>query len=735
MTIPPATPTGLTTGSQHDGVGNPAATSDLRPDHARRTLLLTWACVLAGILMLVFLSQRVERTSDERAYQLAGRELLKRKGLHVGEQLFQGPLILLGTQLTDDQELSVNSEAGLLRARLGMLVFPALLLIALTLWSRRALGERAGLITAFLAATNPTFLAYGPLLSSDIAFTATTVLASWFCWRWLQRPSIPTLVVFGVMLGATMATKYTGALTCAALGFSGIIASLMGFDAWPSRTGASRGLLLRLLGATVAIGIAAAIALGFVYSAYLFASPPFSASSIGDLTSSMLRAVATMPLGSSLLGLLPEPMVLGIDHQANWSGLTSNGFFLDKAGNHWGYYPLTVLCKTPIAVLLAAAVGVFVSRRQSKSRGLWVTALVPPLAVLVYCSATRALQMGIRYVLPVVPALLMLASAALSHPSLRGRIGQVVLGLVMLSSSFDLATSWPHHIGFFNQLAGGQTGGARLFADGNCDWEQRRRTGRDALLARHPNLVFLGPYRGPRFGAIAIYNRDLKQLDPRNPSRAYHWISRFESFDHDGAAWLAFDVTPADFEAAIASGDDRAAEDLAVAWLQQNRLDKARQAIQLVPVDKLDPVLRRLAALIENIAAVGEDQKQRDAVANDLTAAGYPELALTFLDQSNRQNAVKVFWLLTSMERQLEGIDFLEKQGADGSRTLEEVFLIVASLCDGGVNYSAQPLRALELMNRGPKPDENSPAHGPWLQLMARVRTALDREARLETDK
>lgn len=703
----------------------------MRQPKAAATLQLTWACVLAGILMLVCLSQSVERTPDERAYQKAGRHLLKREGMHVGEQLFQGPLILLGTQISDDHAESVISSKGLFRARLGMLIFPMLLLVALTIWSRRALGPHAGLITAFLAATNPTLLGYGPLLSSDIAFTATSILASWCCWRWLQQPSLWKLLCFGLALGTTMATKYTGAITCAALGFVAIAAPIWGFDPWPTRAKDSRRLPLRLIGSMLAVSIAAAIALGVVYAAYLFASPPFASDKIPDLSSTMIRALAKMPLGSSLLGILPEPMVLGIDHQAKWSGLTSNGFFLDHRGNHWGYYPLTVLCKTPLAVLAAAVASILLCRRATTSRGLWLTVFLPPLALLAYCSGTRALQMGIRYVLPLVPALIMLASVSLSYAWLHGRTGKLVAGLVICSSIFNVTSCWPHHIGYFNQLCGGQTGGARMFSDSNCDWEQRRETGRQALLTRIPDLIFLRANEGPRFGSIAIYNRTLNSLDPRDPSRTYHWIDRFEPFDHDGAAWLAYQVAPTDFEQAIAGGDKRAAVELAMAWLLENNFDAARRAINLVSISDFDQALIQVATLIDSIEAAGNDPKQRDLVADNLTAAGYHELALSLVDQSNRQNAVKVFWLLTSMDRQLEGANFLEQQGADGSRTIEEVFLLVASLCDGGKNYAQQPMRALELMKAGPKPEVDSPGHGPWQELMDRVEKAINRERRL----
>jgi hypothetical protein len=254
--------------------------------------LLAWATVVLAMLLMVVLSQTVERTPDERNYQMAGRALLERQGLHTIEQRFQGPLILLGTQLTDDRTQSVHDAACLRRARLGMLVFPLLLLVVLVRWTQQALGSPAACITALLAAVNPALLGYGPLLSSDVAFTATALLAAWSYWRWRNHAGLVRLLMLGAALGATMATKYTGALACAGLGVLVLSAPFGGFDAWPSKAAARRGLPARLGGALAALLVAGGFALLTLYAAYLFASPPFAAAAttLHDRLLAVMRA-------------------------------------------------------------------------------------------------------------------------------------------------------------------------------------------------------------------------------------------------------------------------------------------------------------------------------------------------------------------------------------------------------------------------------------------------------------
>jgi hypothetical protein len=694
-------------------------------------LAATLAVVAAALLALAWLSQVVERTPDERNYQLAGRVVAARQPLTTPEQRFQGPLMLLGTQLTDPGGRA-SDDAVLRRARLGMLCFPALLLLAVASWARQALGPRAGLAAAMCGATSPTLLAYGPLLSSDVPLAALTALAGWLAWHWAQRPTTVRLLAFGVACGGLAATKYTAAIPLAGLAGALALAALRGLDPWPRADAARRPLGGRLLGIALALAIAGAVALATLYACYLFAQPPCPPATIAGLASGPMRALAGLPGGAFVLGLLPEPMVLGLDHQAIWAGRTENGTFGDGRGNHVAYYPLTLLLKTPEPVWLLALAGL--PRLCAAGRGLAALALLPAALLLAYCSATRSLQMGVRYLLPCLPAIWLAAAAAVATPWARTRTGRVALTATALVALWYVALGWPHYVGFFPLAAGGQANGFRLVADGNCDWDQRWQTGQDALRRRHPDAVFLEVGQGPRLGKVAAYCDDLKDVDPRDPTRCYHWLARFQPIDRDGAAWLLFDATPAAFAAAVARGDDRAAEDLAVAHLLAGDVAAARAALALLPAERRGAPHAALASLIEAIAAAN-DAAARDAASLTATALGHFELALALADRSQRGNAVRIAALLLRTGRPREGAAFLEAAGADGSRTTEEVLLLAASLCDGGRRYAPEPMHALALMQAGPAPADGSPLAGPWGDLLARVRAAVARERATERDR
>jgi 4-amino-4-deoxy-L-arabinose transferase-like glycosyltransferase len=712
----------------------PAPLKQARP---RGSLLgLTWALVAFGVVLLAILSQQAERTPDEANYQLSGRRLVAGAPPDRLEDRFQGPLIYLGTQLTDAGG-KLTDDATLRRARLGMLVFPALLLMVLAFWTRSALGPRAGCLAAALGAVNPSVLAFGPLLSSDVAFTAMAMLAGFCTWRWMQRPNLLRLLALGLAVGGLVATKYTAALTIAGLALVVLGHVAFGFDPWQSGVWSTpRRLVKRLGGALGALLVVAGVALGALYAAYLFTVAPLSDAALQGLDSGVMRAVRGFPGGGLLLRALPETLVVGIDFQAQWAGKDGLGTFGELRGAHAAYYPLTLLYKVPVAVWALIALSVFSGRAFAAERRLWSTALLPALLLLGYCSATRALQMGVRYVLPMVPALLMLAAAFAGRRHRWEPLSKIIVALALGASLWPVATGWPHFVGYFNAVSGGASSGFRVVADGNCAWgRQARASGAAALLERHPDLEILGRSAGPRFGRFAVWWADLKAPDPRDPERrCYHWLTRFAPFDHEGAGWLAFEVDAADFDRCIGAGSNRAAVDLAMAWLRQGRFDEARAA--LTRAGALDPTAAQASAWIDQFEAAGDDDAARDSLAVSLSEAGQYDLALSLIDRSRRENAVLVYWLLWRAGRQMEAIEHLDRAGAGGSRTTEEVGLLALSLYNGGDDYAPDPMRALRYMQKhiqdGNAPAPGTPEAASWQSLTVSVEAAAARERQLE---
>lgn len=172
------------------------------------------------------------------------------------------------------------------------------------------------------------------------------------------------------------------------------------------------------------------------------------------------------------------------------------------------YFPAAVLVKTPLAFLAAAALGAWSARRLPRGEALWL--LLPP--VLYFTAAlTSKTQIGYRHVLPVYPFLAAwagLGAAELWRRGLAGRAAAAGLGVWL---AVGVLRGHPHHLAYFNELAGGPRGGARWLADSNLDWGQDLPALAAELKARGNPPVALSYFgsddpaaRGLRYAPLAF---------------------------------------------------------------------------------------------------------------------------------------------------------------------------------------------------------------------------------------
>ncbi len=107
------------------------------------------------------------------------------------------------------------------------------------------------------------------------------------------------------------------------------------------------------------------------------------------------------------------------------------------------------------------------------------------------------MQLGFRYIMPVLPLLAcacgvaMNGGAELESQFPVGRDRLVAVGLLSV---------WrfhPHHLSYFNELAGGPAGGRHHLVDSNIDWGQDLLRAK-AVIERYPNE----PVRMAYFGQV-----------------------------------------------------------------------------------------------------------------------------------------------------------------------------------------------------------------------------------------
>ena len=110
------------------------------------------------------------------------------------------------------QELVNASQAALLKVRVPTMVFALLLGVLVHRWGREVLGEAGGLAALWLYAFNPSFLAHGNKVTSDVPAAFFTAASLYFFWKHCRRPQTVTLLLCAISTAGALLSKYTSLL-------------------------------------------------------------------------------------------------------------------------------------------------------------------------------------------------------------------------------------------------------------------------------------------------------------------------------------------------------------------------------------------------------------------------------------------------------------------------------------------------------------------------------------------
>ena len=369
-----------------------------------------------------------------------------------------------------------DGDRLLIRGRTVILGLAAALAALVFFWARATWGAAAAALALLLAVTSPDVLAHGQVVTTDIGaalFIFATVVAFQ---RVTERVTAARVLAAGLALGAAFATKFSAVILLPVLVALAVVVALRG-EALPVRATArtrTRDKLLVLAGVLAVMG---AIAFLVLWSVYRFryaasADPRIEAAIPWD------RLRPEEPVGSLVDGLrrtrlLPEGYLWGFvrffEHQES-----RPSFLLGQRSDRGfaAFFPVSFAVKTPLGLLGLLAVSAVLAARGLRRREdlfLWV-----PVLFYAAVSLTRGINIGHRHLLPLYPFLFVFAGrAGLWAARVWPRRGPAAL-VAALAAWHVGAALWihPHHLAYFNELAGGPSNGYRVLVDSSLDWGQ-----------------------------------------------------------------------------------------------------------------------------------------------------------------------------------------------------------------------------------------------------------------------
>ncbi len=349
------------------------------------------------------------------------------------------------------------------------LLFVALVLVA-AFAAGRAAGPLAGLGAALLLAFEPTLVAHAGLLHTDVVaalgFLATVVAAV----AALRRPSPARWAGTGVLLGLSLASKFTAVF----LGPILLVLVLVSLLLEGRRTG--RVPLAPLGGLAGAFAVAAVVLLG-VYAIAMREMPRAEAERSARLfLAGRLASPQTVERVAALSRVLPPAghWVAGLAGVAeqNRRGGGVNVFRGEVSVDGFpSYFPVAFLVKSSLGFLGALLLAALLLAARRVPAGFGALAFLLPPAYVFLSSVASSYNIGVRHVLPAVPFLAVGAAVAIVRSLPRRAAAGALLGLGLLQAGETVAVH-PHELSFFNLAAGGPSQGHLWLNDSNLDWGQ-----------------------------------------------------------------------------------------------------------------------------------------------------------------------------------------------------------------------------------------------------------------------
>ena len=386
-----------------------------------------------------------------------------------------------------------DADAMLFRARMAASVFTYLLAALVFLCGHEMLGRGPALVGLVLLVFEPNILANGALVTTDVAETCFLFASVYAFYRYVKRPSVGRLVTWGVAVGLALASKHSGVLLMPILVLLALTELLRGRNRVTDSVTAS--VASNTFGRQVArlgLGIAAALSIGcavlWAFYAFRFSARPDGAAlepSLNAFAHTLDGAVDKhIILGFARARLLPESYLWGVtDVLVNTKGRAT--FLLGHVYpvGQWFYFPLVLLMKSTIALLVLVVAFPFSEKRSGIGREC-VFLILPP-AVYLGISMLSRMNIGVRHVLPMFPFLILVAAAAASSLARSSRLGAYAVAALLVMHGVSSLHAYPNYLTYSNEVAGGPSKTYRIMADANVDWGQGLKQAARYLAERH----------------------------------------------------------------------------------------------------------------------------------------------------------------------------------------------------------------------------------------------------------
>lgn len=381
----------------------------------------------------------------------------------------------------------------------GVLVF---------LYARDLFGPRAACFAVALFAFEPTVLAHGRIVHTDLAAAFVYLLFFYVLRVYARNPTWRRALLVGLASGIALVTKFSMIIMLPMLACLAIVGAFFAHRLnMPRRRPLIHAALALLIVLTV------------INTAYYFRRPPITNPDVAwvklQSPEKFDNLMATFHWGSSIV---PSYFMFGF---YNFWLHTRHGHPSSLLGHYsslgwWYYFPVAFGLKTSLPFLIISLASLlWAAWRVTVKRDLRFLWLLIPLAIYLIVSMLSTINIGIRHFLPAFMFLFVLGGALLDRLSRVRYPRHLALALVVLFlswTSVEALRAYPNYIPYMNQLASNHPHWWYL-SDSNVEWGDDARELAEYLHARGETEV-RGAVSGG-WGTLARYGIAYHEIFPK----------------------------------------------------------------------------------------------------------------------------------------------------------------------------------------------------------------------------
>ncbi len=379
-------------------------------------------------------------------------------------------------------------------AKMPMLIFFIISAIIVFAWARQISGYFAASMALFLFALSPTVLAHARFVTTDVPALFGVLLSSYFFIHYLKNKNKKNLAAAGIAFGIAELTKFSLFLLVPFFLALSIIYALLNFK--------EKKILhttYYILHTILIIVIGYVFVVWPVYVLHTWNYPPELQH---QHTENMLSTYGTRSIAETVIYLSDKPIIRGLAEyglgllmvtQRSVGGNTT--YFMGEIRN-WAwpqYFPIVYFIKEPLSfwLLLTIAFLYFGAKIKITNYKLQITKIrdwsrnnfeklfmLAWILLYWFVSIRSNLNIGVRHLMPVYGfTFILLAGVLVKITTLINSKKILTTYYLLLTTLFgwylyENLSVYPYYLTYFNQVAGGPSGGYRYVVDSNLDWGQ-----------------------------------------------------------------------------------------------------------------------------------------------------------------------------------------------------------------------------------------------------------------------